>query len=328
MNSFWMMEEKWNQYFQDELKVSEKSELFKQLDADESAMQDFVRLNNAWGIFELLLHEDDSRMAQEGKKRLFERMRKNKIRRYLIHLARYAAVICVVAMVTRYLAATSGSGEPEIVYTELHVPSGQRLHITLADGSSVWLSPQTRMRLPSDFSKDNREIEIDGEGFFTIAKDEKRPFIVSSKGYNVEVSGTKFNLFSYTENPKFEVRLLEGKVHVYADTDKANPILLAPHEKVSLVNDVLVKSAFNYTNEAFLASGIYDFQSTPFSDILDYLSLWYEVRFEIKEPALLATKVTAKFRLNDDIERILTALQNAFRFNFKIVDERTIEIYS
>lgn len=321
------MEHKWNQYFQNELTDPEKSDMFEQLDANESAKREFARLNNVWGISELFPRNDDYHLAQEGRERLFGRMRKNKARRYLINAFRYVAVVCLVALFTWYLTTLS-SESPEIVYTDIHVPSGQRLHITLADGSSVWLSPQTHLKLPSGFTKDNRMIEIDGEGFFTVAKDEKRPFIVKSKGYNVEVLGTKFNIFSYSKNRKYEVQLLEGKVQVYADSSQTLPVMLSVNEKVSLLDNLLVKSASDYTNEEFLASGIYDFQSTPFGDILSYLSLWYNVHFEIKGSVSLTTKVTAKFRLNDDIERILTALQNVFRFNFKFIDEYTIEIYN
>ncbi len=87
-----------------------------------------------------------------------------------------------------------------------------------------------------------------------------------------------------------------------------------------------MKSPAYYDNEEFLKHGIYNFQATPFIDILEYLALWYDVQFDIKGAVVLTMKVNAKFRLNDDIESILTALQNVFKFNFKRIDDHKIEI--
>ncbi|MDR2919262.1 MAG: FecR family protein [Tannerella sp.] len=320
-----MMEDKWIKYFQGELTDSEKKELFSRIEVDEASKHDFSKLNNVWAISQLLTQKQDAQTASDGKKRFFRREERKNIRISVFRLLRYAAVICLVFGSAWYLA-TNYTPEKESIYTEIHVPSGQRLHITLADGSSVWLSPQSRMKLPNEFKRDNRIIELDGEGFFTVVKDEKKPFIVKSKGYNVEVLGTKFNLFSYSKNPKFEAHLVEGKVQVYNDTNKTDMVVLSPNEMVSLVDGKLAKSIYPYENEEFLTNGIYSFQATPFIDILEYLALWYDVRFEIEGPVLLKTKVNAKFRLNDDIENILVALQNVFKFNFKRLDEHRILI--
>lgn len=320
------MEDKWSKYFQDKLTESEKLELLNQIEADNNAMHDFSRLNNAWAITQLLTQKQDTLTAQKGKKRLAERMKRKSTRFYLIQSLRYAAVICLVFTGTWYLAGKFSSGADDTIYTEIHVPSGQRLQITLADGSSVWLSPQSHLKIPNEFKRNNRIIEIDGEGLFTVVKDEKRPFIVKSKGYSVEVLGTKFNLFSYSKNEKYEAQLIEGKIQVYNDTNKEETLVLSPYEKVTLVNNQLVKSAFDYNNEEFLATGIYNFQTTSFEEILGYLSLWYNVQFEVKGQVMLTTKVNAKFRLNDDIENILIALQNVFRFNFKRINDNLIEI--
>jgi len=319
------MDDKWIKYFQDELTVLEKQELFSHVESDDEFKQDFSQINNAWAISLLQSQKDDYQIASKGKRRLDRRIRKSKGRAYIIKTLRYAAIFCIACLSTWYLT-TKDSTENGIVYTEINVPSGQRLHITLADGSSVWLSPRTKLTLPNEFHKNNRIIEIDGEGFFEIVKDEKRPFVVKSKGYNIEVLGTKFNLFSYSKNHKYEAHLLEGKVQVYSEANRDSAITLFPYEKVSLIDGKLSKSILSFDNEEFIKSGIYNFQSTPFIDILEYLSLWYDVQFDVKGPVALTTKVNAKFRLNDDIENILTALQNAFKFKYKRINDNKIEI--
>ncbi len=319
------MESKWTKYIQGKLTGLEKQELFSRMETDEEFKENFSKLNNIWGISQLLTQKQDAEIAYDGKKRLFRKMRKKNVRSVLYRVSRYAAIVCIIFAAGWYLA-TNRLSENEIVYTEIHVPSGQRLHVTLADGSSVWLSPQSRLKLPNEFKRNNRIIELDGEGFFTVTKDEKRPFIVKSKGYNVEVLGTTFNIFSYSKSSKYEANLIEGKIQVYNEANREEAILLSSNEKVSLIDGRLIKSTSHYDNEIFLKSGIYSFQATPFVDILEYLALWYDVQFDIKGPVQLTTRVNAKFRLNDDIENILTALQNVFKFNFKQSDDHTIEI--
>ncbi len=319
------MKDRWTMYFQGELTDPEKQELFSRIETDKEFKQDFSGLNNIWAISQLLEQPQDAQTAQEGKRRLYGMMKKRKMRSVIFQVFRYAAVICIVSVVSWFLTKNYFSGN-EIVYTEIHVPSGQRLHLTLADGSTVWLSPQSRLKLPNEFKRNNRTIELDGEGFFTVTEDDERPFIVKSKGYNVEVLGTKFNLFSYSKNSIYEVHLVKGKVHVYNEENKDDMVFLLPDEKAYLTEGGLMKSPAYYDNEEFLKHGIYNFQATPFIDILEYLALWYDVQFDIKGAVVLTMKVNAKFRLNDDIESILIALQNVFKFNFKRIDDHKIEI--
>jgi len=320
------MDDKWINYFTGELTKEEKEDLFSRLANDEKEKEEFSRIHNTWALMELLPQQNDDELAYKGEKLLIERRQKKSFRYHLVNTLKYAAILCIVFISGWYLSTLS-SKMGEESFTEIEVPNGQRVHVAFSDGSSVWLSPNTRMKMPNEFRKDTRLIELDGEGFFSVTEDKKRPFIVKSKGYNVEVLGTRFNVFSYLESPKYEICLTEGSVHVYNEKNKENGVILAPDEKAMLVDNLLVKTTSNYSNEEFLASGIYNFQATPFIEILDYLGLWYNVRFQIRGVVLMNTKVNAKFRQSDDIENILTALQNVFQFRFTRLDDKTIEIY-
>ncbi len=320
------MENEWIKYFQGELTTSEKEALFSKIEKEQAGWQDFAGLNNTWALSMLTQQKQDEETALNGKKRFFQRRKRRNIRTFTISLLRYAAIICIVFSSSWYLATYFSNKNKKIRYTEINVPAKQHLHITLTDGTLVRLSPRSRLKIPNHFQQDNRVVELDGEGLFTVAEDDKKPFIVKSKGYNIEVLSTKFNLFSYSENSRYEVHLIDGEIQAYGENNKENAVLLAPNEKVSLVNNQLVKSESDYGNDTFLSDGIYNFNATPFIDILEHLSLWYDVCFETKNPELFTTKVSAKFRLNDDIENILIALQNVFQFNFKRLENNVIEI--
>lgn len=96
---------------------------------------------------------------------------------------------------------------------------------------------------------------------------------------------------------------------------------------VSLKNGVLVKSASVFNNEEYLKSGIFYFSNKKFSEILDYLALWYKVTFNIKDSAQIDKYVSGKFRQSDDIERILKALQGVHQFKYQINKNNEIKIY-
>ena len=131
-----------------------------------------------------------------------------------------------------------GSETPS--YTEITVPKGQRVHLTLPDGSEAWLSSLSTLKWPSVFSSDARTVELDGEGFFTVTKDASRPFTVQTQKYDVRVLGTEFNVYAYSNSEKFETDLLSGKVRVSSTGFPEESVNLLPDEKVSLVDGKLV----------------------------------------------------------------------------------------
>ncbi len=96
----------------------------------------------------------------------------------------------------------------------IYVPTGQRVNITLSDGTNVWLNARTKIVYPAVFDKSVRQVAVDGEAYFDVAKDKKRPFIVETGKCNMEVLGTKFNVEGYSDKDDFEVTLMEGSVRV------------------------------------------------------------------------------------------------------------------
>lgn len=110
-------------------------------------------------------------------------------------------------------------------------------------------------------------VELNGEGYFEVTKNAKKPFIVKTQLFNIQVLGTRFNVFAYAgKESKFETCLVEGRVLVYNKNNKNEKVYLNPHEKVSLVNNRMVVSTSNFDNEEYLKSGIFSFRSKPFGE--------------------------------------------------------------
>ena len=124
----------------------------------------------------------------------------------------------------------------------ISVPTGQRVNIQLSDGTNVWLNSGSKMEYPAAFTKrkGKREVTLNGEGYFEVAKDAKRPFVVQTGKYDIEVLGTKFNVDAYNKASSFSTALMEGSIQI---SDKAEPtkkIILHPLQKADYINGQLV----------------------------------------------------------------------------------------
>lgn len=321
------MNEQLDKYFLGELSDAEKAELFDWIESDPDSKAEFIRMQNTVTVSQLAQQKDDNEWAGRRMKELETRINHKQSHRLYLNLAKYAAVITIL-LVNIWLLTDKFIPEEKVpLYTQIKVPTGQRIYMTLQDGTEAWLSPRSIIRIPSEFSKEERLVELDGEGFFAVTKDAKRPFIVKTQDYNIKVLGTRFNVFAYTKSERFETNLVEGSVQVINNNRPEEYMTLKPNEMVSLKNGMLIKSTAAFDNEEYLKSGIFYFSNKKFSEILDYLTLWYKVKFDIKESAQIDKYVSGKFRQSDDIERILKALQGVHHFQYKIENNEEIKLY-
>jgi len=140
-----------------------------------------------------------------------------------------AAAACVaVALMTGFLA---GKGtEPEANVFECIAANGQKSTISLPDGTKVMLNSASSLRYASDFNVKNRDIELNGEAYFEVARNEEIPLVVSAKQMKVEVLGTKFNVRAYSSEPEIVTTLVEGCVKATAG---GREMLMKPAEEIS-----------------------------------------------------------------------------------------------
>lgn len=321
------MNDQWNKYFFGEPTEEEKRELFSRLEKDEEMKRDFAAMQNVVGLSGLLPRKEDSLKGERNLATLMLHQEKKQKRKRVWQFVKYvtsaAALIAVTWMLSWYVLV--GSETPS--YTEITVPKGQRVHLTLPDGSEAWLSSLSTLKWPSVFSSDARTVSLNGEGFFTVTKDASRPFTVHTKRYDVRVLGTEFNVYAYSNSQKFETDLLSGKVQVISAECPKEKINLLPNEKVSLVDGKLIKSVSHFEGKDYREQGLYDFEEKSLGEVLERLEQWYDVRFTVNNPSLLKKVVSGKFRQSDQIETILNAISRAGLFEYKILSIREITIY-
>lgn len=128
-------------------------------------------------------------------------------------LSGIAAIVILTIITTTYFLQQSFRDE---VMNTVTVPQGQRVHLTLSDGTKVWLNAKTKMEYPQSFKvSDQRIVKVDGEAYFEVSKNKEKPFIVKTTKGDVEVLGTKFYISAYATTDVFETSLIEGKVKVH-----------------------------------------------------------------------------------------------------------------
>ena len=291
----------------------EKVTIVNWLDADPENMREFLKLRK--------LH--DITIWQTSPVAEITQKPTNKIGRgFYIEVLKIAAVFLVAMTITRYVLPELKFGESLAMQT-LYVPSGQRAELILEDGTKVWLNAKTTLTFPNQFSEHSREVKLDGEGFFEVASNKSKPFIVKTEKYDVKVWGTKFNLMAYSGKGIFETSLLEGSVEVLK-SGSSNGILIKPNERIFQENDRLVTSPIVFANHFLWKEGIISFNDESFPELVSKLELYFDLKINVKNDKILNYRCTGKFRTKDGVEHILKVLQLSNKFSFKIDDNQNI----
>ncbi len=207
-------------------------------------------------------------------------------------------------------------------YHTLQVPAGQRMKLILADNTNVWLNANTVFRYPSTFSKKDRTVYLEGEAYFEVSKNKKKPFIVKTEQGEVRVTGTTFNLEAYSEYKNFVTSLFEGSVDIYQNNAKL--ATLKPNQKGMLQNDRYFISTIDNTDEYLWRNGLIAFNNMKLEDILLELEKYFDIQIEINTKKLPQHRYTGKFRQADGVDYALRVLQKSIHFSYNRDDDKQI----
>ncbi len=222
--------------------------------------------------------------------------------------------------------ATHPSAKKVQEQTESRVnPKGQKSVLILSDGSKVWLNADSRIIYDQNFSNSNiREVFLEGEAFFDVAKNPNKPFIVHTSDIHIKVLGTSFNVKSYHEDKTIETTLVHGKVSISKTGDdiKEGSLVLKPNqravfskqEKTINIEQVLSERASLWRYDKLI------FDETPFRDVIIQLERWYDVRFHFDPNAKLECNLTAEIG-NETLEEVLALLQASQNIDYEISDK-------
>lgn len=159
------------------------------------------------------------------------------------------------------------------VYNILEIPVGGEYSLVLSDGSKVWLNAASRLKFPVKFTGNSREVEVSGEAYFEIAKDQSKPFRVRFNNSTVEVLGTHFNVSAYDNDQVQAVTLLEGSVKVL---NQMSAVKIKPGEQARLSSTSTISVKQVDAEEAVAwKNGYFSFADEDIESIMKKLARWY-----------------------------------------------------
>lgn len=212
-----------------------------------------------------------------------------------------------------YTQAKEADSEPEnIKYNYLKIPRGGEYSLVLSDGTKIRLNSDSKLKYPTRFiSGKARNVElIYGEAYFEVSPSTKHngaTFNVFSKGQNVNVLGTKFNVRAYNEDDVVTTILVEGKVMVQKGNVKKT---LKPNQqsKINQESDLIIIYEVDVSKEISWVNGLFTFEEESLDEMMIVLARWYaaEIIFEdVNQKQLVFTGVLERTKSIEDILKII-----------------------
>jgi transmembrane sensor len=211
---------------------------------------------------------------------------------------------------------------------EVVIPFGKKTELLLADGTKVWLNAGSRIAFPSIFTGNTREVYLEGEACFIVAKNEKQPFIVKTGIIDVKVLGTHFNISAYPSDAMVETVLLEGSVAVEKPKTFGigeRTIILEPNQKASFKKE---KNEFIVTNEPdvdlYIAwtYGWLRYERESLSSVLRKVERYYNVEIHLPANYPGDDKITGKLDLKESLNAVMVVLADATGFEYRLKGDK------
>ena len=210
----------------------------------------------------------------------------------------------------------------EVVYNKLEVPRGGECMIKLDDGTKVWVNAETKLKYPVTFVGDRREVVLEGEAFFDVAKNEK-PFIVKTSFGDVRVLGTAFGISAYASEPESYTTLVRGKVSV--EREGIKPVVILPGEQVVTSKDgKMIKQQVDVEEFVGWKDGIYVFKEKSLGEIMKTLERWYNISVDFQEKSLVDLPFTGNLKRYDDINVFFDALTRTGDMKYRVEGNQVI----
>ncbi len=203
---------------------------------------------------------------------------------------------------------------------------GETKQITLPDESVVWLNAGSQIKYPSNFSKKRRLVSLSGEAFFSVTKDESKPFIVEAGNLFVKVLGTKFNLRTYSDDDNIVATLQEGKIEIQTE-DKQKKRLL-PNEKLIYDRQTSKVEIVKISPDDIpdWKNGNLLFFDVTLGEIFQTLTRYFNIPIEVDKSINQSTEhYTIKFERGEDLEQVLQILEDVTSdFSYSSLDDKIV----
>ena len=230
-----------------------------------------------------------------------------------------------VAAACMAVVAYIGWSRPALDETCLVSSVTSKGEFVLPDGTTVWLNKNSRLYYLNDLQGETREVRLEGEGYFDVAKDAAHPFIVQAGGMSIKVLGTRFTVSAYKDRP-VEAYLEEGEI--MAKVPEHDPVILSPDQAVRYDSSVKELKTFVETASDHTAwiDGRLEFVNKSLKDIIDCLEHWYCVSITCNDMDMAANVRLSMTIRQEGIEEICKALSTIADLSYFIDSRGNVKI--
>lgn len=235
-----------------------------------------------------------------------------------------AAAIALVLITTGsiFYAIRSNKSEPTY-YSSVEAMRGQKSNITLPDGTKVILNSESTLKYNTDFYQKSREIALDGEAFFEVAKNTNLPFVVEVGNLSIKAVGTAFNVRAYSNENIVSTTLTEGKVSVKTPYETMD---LIPNERMEFSRDEKKLEKIQLENAKLSLGWLNDqlsFENTTLAVVASNLSRIYNVEIELSSESIKQQRFTGIIS-NNSLQSVLRILSLTSPIRYTIKDNKVI----
>jgi transmembrane sensor len=251
-------------------------------------------------------------------------------RRIWVKSVLVSLVLVMLCLSTWYLFAYGWLATPDLITST--ASRGQKSIITLSDGTRVYLNSSSSISYPVTFSGNEREVWLENEAFFEVARDEKRPFRIHSGNITTKVLGTSFNVNAFDKN-NISVSVATGKVQVDIDEDTQSgtgnsvSVVLIPNQQ-AFYNSQRGLSTRSINIEEFIAwkNNTIFFDDASLQEVADILERWYNVTIQFENPDIAKCHVNGKYK-TPTLRSVLESIQYMYGIKYEFKGENKIIFY-
>jgi len=267
-------------------------------------------------FYQKLEGEEAQRFHQKEEERGVIRAIKQK--NYL----RYAAIMAVIFLGLGTYGILQYKKTPvaeQIAMREVLNPRGQRSRIVLPDSSAVYLGAGSRITFPEQFGAKSRQIELEGEAFFEITKDSRKPFIVHTGNVQTRVLGTSFKIDAFRNRP-LTVAVATGKVRVdeYINETGKPLAILTPGQKVTYDQGMIKTGNTEIDEISGWKAARLVFHNQSLKEITTELERWYNVEINFEHKGKAKEKISVVLQADVPLNKIMKILAATGHFKYHI----------
>lgn len=304
-------------YFARETSAGENQFLLQWVQESEEHQEIFNAYQEVWGNYlpdESLIF-NKSKAKDRIEKYLLEEKRIKKKMQFRNYMKIAAFVIIVLGLSSLLFY---NQLQPTNIITK-STEYGQKMRITLPDGSLVNLNSGSSLSYPEHFSNNERAVNLTGEAFFQVMRNEEKPFIVKSKNLTTTVLGTSFNINAF-DSISNSVAVVSGRVKV---ENSHQAMILNPNQQTRNVNGTLKMEEINARKIVGWTQGVLRFEDSALKNVIKSLERWYGVKFKLKNSELEECKFTGQFQ-NEKLINVLNVLQEALGITYEVKSKEII----